>query len=102
MGGCCTKFRGLENSNGMFLLDSWRAGRGWLAGRMGGWECRQGPSGFRGLSGVFIGNKMSLFLFTGLREGSRLLDKRFPVPLATYRRDTFQRKGFFAQSDEFA
>lgn len=91
----------------MFLLDSWRAGRGWLAGRMGGWECRQGSSGFGNLSSVLIGNEMSLFLFTGAKEirgmiESRLLDKRVPVPLAIYRRDTFQRKGVFAQSDEFA
>lgn len=65
MGGCHTEFRGVENPNGMFLLDSWRAGRGWLAGRMGGRECRQGPSGFGSLSSVFIGNEMSLILFTG-------------------------------------
>lgn len=52
----------------MFLLDSWRTGRGWLAGRLGGWECRQGPSGVGHLSSVFIGNGMSLFLFTGAKE----------------------------------
>lgn len=52
----------------MFLLDSWRASREWLAGRMGGWECRQGPSGFGSLSSLFIGDEMSLFLFTGAQE----------------------------------
>lgn len=76
MGGCRTKFRGLENPNGMFLLDSWRAGRGWLAGRMGGWECRQGLSGFGSLSGVFIGNKMRLFLFTGAEEFRGRIERR--------------------------
>lgn len=76
MGGCRTKFRGIENPNGMFLLDSWRACRGWLAGRMGGWECCQGPSGFGSLSGVFIGNKMSLFLFTGAKEFRGRIERR--------------------------
>lgn len=29
-----------------------------------------------------------------MRDGKRMMGKRFPVPLATNRRDTFQRKGF--------
>lgn len=35
---------------------------------MGGRECRQGPSGFGSLSSVFIGNEMSLILFTGATQ----------------------------------
>lgn len=62
MGGCRTEFRGLKNLNGMFLLDSWRAYRVWLAGRMGGWECCQGPSGFGSLISAFIWSEMKLFL----------------------------------------
>lgn len=68
MGSCRTEFRGLKNPNGLFLLDSWRAGRGWLAGRMGGWECCQGPSGVGSLISVFTGNEMSLFRSTGAKE----------------------------------
>lgn len=68
MGRCRTEFRGLENPNGMFLLDRWCAGREWLAGRMGGWECCQGPSGVGSLISVFIGNEMTFFLSTGTKE----------------------------------
>lgn len=82
MGGCRTEFRGLENPNGMFLLDSCCAGREWLAGRMGGWKCCQGPSGVGSLISVFIGNEMNFFypqvrrnFQIELREGSRLLGK---------------------------
>lgn len=66
----------------MFLLDSCCAGREWLAGRMGGWKCCQGPSGVGSLISVFIGNEMNFFypqvrrnFQIELREGSRLLGK---------------------------
>lgn len=43
---------------------------------MGGWECRQGPSGVGNLSSVFIGNELSLFLFTGGKEFRGRIERR--------------------------